>query len=150
MVMWKKIMCPIDFSSGAREALQLASGMCAVDGAELVLLHVWQPPVYLLGEGIGLSADLVQSVVNEAESNLAIWKKEAEKLGVRKVTPVFATGTPWNETVAIAKRDPSIDLIVMGTHGRTGLKHALLGSVAEKVVRHAPCPVLVARDRDAA
>ena len=63
---------------------------------------------------------------------------------------MFATGTPWNETVAIAKRDPSIDLIVMGTHGRTGLKHALLGSVAEKVVRHAPCPVLVARDRDAA
>jgi nucleotide-binding universal stress UspA family protein len=145
---WKKILCPVDFSSGAREALQLASGMCAVDGAELVLIHVWQPPVYLLGEGIGLSADLVQAVVNDAEANLATWKKEAETLGVRRVTPVFVTGTPWNEVVGLAKRDAGIDLIVMGTHGRTGLKHALLGSVAEKVVRHAPCPVLVARNRN--
>lgn len=141
-------MCPVDFSPGSREALHVAAGLAAVDGGELVLVHVWQPPVYVMGETIGLSGDVVQALVNEAESSLARWKTEAEQLGVRKVTPVFMTGAPWHELVAAAKRDPAVDLIVMGTHGRTGLRHVLLGSVAEKVVRHAPCPVLVTRSRE--
>ena len=145
---WKKILCPVDFSSGASEALDLAAGIAAVDGAELVVLHVWQPPVYIMGEGIGLAPEVIQSSVNDAEANLGKWRAEAENRGVRKVTPVFLNGAPWNEVVSLARRDPAIDLIVMGTHGRTGLTHALLGSVAEKVVRHAPCPVLVARSRE--
>jgi nucleotide-binding universal stress UspA family protein len=82
-----------------------------------------------------------------AENDLARWKGEAEQLGARRVSTVLATGAPWHEIVEIARRDPAIDLIVMGTHGYTGLKHVLMGSVAEKVVRHAPCPVLAARAR---
>ena len=56
-------------------------------------------------------------------------------------------GYPGAQTLAALEDDPTIDLVVMGSHGRTGIKRALLGSVAEKVVRHAPCSVLVARDR---
>jgi nucleotide-binding universal stress UspA family protein len=68
-------------------------------------------------------------------------------MGVREVQARSETGAAWDRIVAIADADPAIGLIVMGTRGRTGLPRALLGSVAEKVVRHAPCSVLVARER---
>lgn len=145
---WKKILCPVDFSPGARHALETAVSMAIPSGAELVVAHVWQPPTYFMGEGVALTADLIQGLVDDAEASVAQWKADAEKLGARSVTSVFLTGTPWHEIVEATKRDPAIDLIVMGTHGRTGLKHVLLGSVAEKVVRHAPVPVLVVRSRD--
>lgn len=144
---WKKILCPVDFSSGSAEAMRTAATMAAESGGELVLAHVWQPPVYTMGEGVGLAADLITELIKDAEKGLAQWKGDAERLGAKRVTTTFLSGVPWNEVVTAASADPAIDLIVMGTHGRTGLKHVLLGSVAEKVVRHAPCPVLVIRIR---
>lgn len=143
--MWKKILCPTDFSQGARAALRVAIDMAAEAKGELVLVHTWSPPVYFMGETVGMPASVISDLVNAAEGELGKWKAEAEKLGAQRVTTRFVTGAPWHEVVAIAKDDPAIDLIVMGTHGRTGLKHVLLGSVAEKVVRHAPCAVLVVR-----
>jgi nucleotide-binding universal stress UspA family protein len=122
--------------------------MASESGGELALAHVWQPPVYTMAEGVGLAADLINELIKEAEKGLAAWRGDAERLGAKRVTTQFLTGVPWNEVVTLAKSDPAIDLLVMGTHGRTGLKHVLLGSVAEKVVRHAPCPVLVIRSRD--
>jgi universal stress protein A len=141
----RKLLCPTDFSAGARDALRTAIDLVAGSDAELVLVHVWYPP-YVYSEATfadGLFADLR----TDAEQGLAAWKSEAGKLGATKTTTMFLVGSAWHEVVEAAKRDPAIDMIVMGTHGRTGLKHVLLGSVAEKVVRHAPCPVLVARPR---
>jgi nucleotide-binding universal stress UspA family protein len=143
---FRKILCPTDFSDGSRRALSLALEMASAD-AQLILVHVWEAP-YVYGPDAGIPGAAFVETKTLAENALATWKRDAEQLGARRTSTVLATGTPWHEIVELAKRDPSIDLIAMGTHGRTGLKHALLGSVAEKVVRHAPCPVLACRVRD--
>jgi nucleotide-binding universal stress UspA family protein len=143
---FRKILCPVDFSTGAQEAQRLAIEMSGPD-TQIVLVHVWQLP-YVYGMDAGASDLALIETRSLAEEELARWKADAEHLGAQRVSTVLAVGVPWHEIVELAKRDPTIDLIVMGTHGRTGIKHALLGSVAEKVVRHASCPVLVARKRD--
>jgi universal stress protein A len=142
---FRKILCPTDFSEGARQALRLALAMSA--DAQLVLLHVWQPP-YVYGADATFPGAVAVETKSVAENELAQWKNEVEQLGARGVTTLMVSGAPWHEIVELARRDPTIDLIAMGTHGYTGLKHVLLGSVAEKVVRHAPCPVLAARVRE--
>jgi nucleotide-binding universal stress UspA family protein len=89
-------------------------------------------------------------MVDGETAQLAKSKTEAQQLGVKEVATRLLTGVPWDEIVSAARSDSAVDLIVIGTHGRTGLAHVLLGSVAEKVVRHAPCPVLVVRGREKA
>ena len=79
------------------------------------------------------------------DAELAALKAEAHKLGVTEVKALFADGTPWEQIVKLAETDPTIGVIVMGTHGRTGIQRALGGSVAERVVRHAPCTVTIVR-----
>lgn len=143
---WTKILCPIDFSDGAGQALTTAVRMAKEAGAELVLAYVWQSPIYTMGEAIPLAPDLITDLIADAEINLAKRKAAVEAQGVR-VSTLLLTGAPWNEIVEAVARDPAIDLVVMGTHGRTGLRHVLLGSVAEQVVRRAACPVLVVRTR---
>lgn len=143
-----KILCPIDFSAGSREALQVAAGLARDWSAPLVLAHVWEPPRWATGE-IQLAPGVIQDMVDAEEAQLAAWKTTARELGAREVAVRFLTGVAWDEIVSLAHNDPAIDLVVMGTHGRTGIKHVLLGSVAEKVVRHAPCAVLVVRQREA-
>ena len=145
---FRKILCAVDFSPGSTEALHLASRLCAPD-TELVLIHVWKPYPYTMGAESALTVDILADIQRTAERELATTKHEAKRLGVRRVEALFRVGTPWREIVRALVEDPRIDLAVVGTHGRTGLAHALLGSVAEKVVRHAPCPVLVARIRPA-
>jgi nucleotide-binding universal stress UspA family protein len=142
---WKKILCPVDFSDGSRSSMEAAVKLAIESNAPIVLAHVWYPPVVFASEPIGLPASMVSDLVATTERNLTAWKRDAEALGAPKVTTALLQGAPWHELVAYAKSDPEIDLIVVGTHGRTGIKHALLGSVAEKVVRHARCPVLVVR-----
>lgn len=144
---WNKIMCPVDFSPGSREALEKAVALAKESNAEVVVAYAWQAPIYISGEGMALAGDVVSDLIKDAEANLATWKADAEKLGARRVTTRLLTGAPWHEIVEAVAKDPAIDLIVMGTHGRSGIKHILLGSVAEKVVRHAPIPVLVIRSR---
>ena len=109
----------------------------------MTLVHVWQP-VYGTAE-FPISADVLQAISDEAEQLLATLGLEAKKAGVKSVTTTLLTGSPWAELIRMLEQQRSYDLVVMGTHGRTGLKHVLLGSVAEKIVRHAPCAVLVVR-----
>jgi nucleotide-binding universal stress UspA family protein len=111
--------------------------------AELVVAYAWTPPVVFAGETIGLPAGFLTDLIATAQRELAAWKTEAIGLGATKVTTEFLTGAAWQEVVSLAKRDPAIGLIVTGTHSRTGIKHAVLGSIAEKIVRHAPCAVMV-------
>jgi len=143
---FKRILCPIDFSDSSRTAMQVAAQLSKEGNGELILIHVWHPP-YTFGPEAVFTPDLIATMKRDAEQGLLKWKIEAEGLRGSRVTAILEMGPPWDLVIEAAKKDPVIDLIVIGTHGRTGLKRVLLGSVAEKIVRHAPCPVLVARSR---
>jgi len=141
-VTWKKICCPVDFSDPARAALQAAAQLAATFGAELALFHAYQLPGYTLPEGsVVASPKMLQDLADQAEAHLNEWKRLAEGMGAPRVTTAKAVGEPALEIVEFA-REGAYDLLVVGTHGRTGLRHALLGSTAERVVRRAGCPVL--------
>ena len=143
----KQILVPIDFSDCAKKALQYALPLAKQHGAGLTLLYVVQTPPYASGEyGVIDQASL------QAEM-CATGKKQLTALTVDEVqeevstSAMVRTGAPAVEIVDVAKTLPA-DIIVISTHGRTGLKHVLLGSVVEQVVRRAPCPVLVVRERE--
>ena len=142
---WKKICCPIDFSDTARAAMEVAAELAKRLGAELRLLHVYPIPGYTFPDGsVVASPKMLEELAEQAERHLQEWKREAEAMGCGRVSIAKASGEAAGEIVAFAK-EAGADLLVMGTHGRTGLTHALLGSVAERVVRRAACPVLTVR-----
>jgi universal stress protein A len=144
---YKKILCPVDFSDSAQEALRVAVDLARAPQAKLVIVHVWQPLSWTMDYGMQQLPNDAQAVAQRAEeTKLAAWTAEAQKLGATEVTSLFLKGTPWDQIVSAASEERA-DLIVMGTQGRTGFQRALIGSVAERVVRHAPCAVLVARAR---
>jgi nucleotide-binding universal stress UspA family protein len=142
--MAKKILCPVDFSPGARHAMEVAARLAIAADAELVLAHAWYLPPLAFASETGFPPEAVDGMIDEDQRALAAAVAEATALGAR-VTARFLSGVPWDQLVQTARADPSFELIVMGTHGRTGMTHLLLGSVAQLVVRHAPCSVMVAR-----
>jgi nucleotide-binding universal stress UspA family protein len=142
---FKKILCPLDFSPGSQHAMRVAVRLAADFGAELVLAHVWHVPPFAFGGGDPFPAEAIQRMIEDEERGLAAATDDAVKLGAQRVTSRFLTGVPWDQIVETLGRDDAFDLVVMGTHGRTGLARVLLGSVTEKVIRHAPCSVLAAR-----
>jgi nucleotide-binding universal stress UspA family protein len=142
---FRKILFPTDFSESSRHALRYAVELARESGGSLTMLHVWDIKEYALK---GETVSLLSNIAAEAARVLADWTREAEELGAKQVATAVAEGVAWDKIVATLKKDPDFDLVVMGTQGRNGLKHALIGSVAERVVRHAPCPVLVVRHRD--
>ena len=142
---FKKILCPVDYSDGSREAMHVAVELARKEQAVLVLVHVWERPIWLTGYERQLPSDVMAELFAAEETNLAAWKIDARKLGAPEVRTRFLEGAPWDQIVSAAREDPAIGLIVMGTHGRTGIQRALIGSVAERVVRHAPCAVMVVR-----
>jgi nucleotide-binding universal stress UspA family protein len=143
-----KILCPIDFSPPSWEALRVAADLARESSASLLLAYVWEPPRWSVSSDFQLPEDVRKELASAEETELARWKMRAQELGAQEVSTRILTGAPWDQLVLLAGNDRAIDLIVMGTHGRTGLKHVLLGSVAEKVVRHAPCAVLVVRPKE--
>lgn len=143
----KKILCALDFSEYSNMAMVMAAQRAAESGATLTLAHVWQPPIRVRDGGALLADELHAELVADCTKALAKAKAQAEGLGASKVETKLLAGVAWDCLVKEAASDPAYDLIVVGTHGRTGIEHVLVGSVAEKVVRHAPCPVLVARRR---
>jgi nucleotide-binding universal stress UspA family protein len=145
---FKKILCAVDFSDPSRDALRAAADLARTAGVPLVLIHVWQPPLWTTDYGIQLPNDALLEARGVEESKLASWQAEAHQLGAHDVTTRLVRGVPWDEIVGAARDDKAIDVIVLGTHGRTGLQRALIGSVAERVVRHAPCTVMVVGSRD--
>ena len=141
-----RIVVPTDFSDCAKEAWALAQRLADAFGSELVLVHVLVASP-LFDEG-PFSADRVRRVYEVAgkwaEASLEEWATKAKGRGLR-VRVALREGMPYREIVALAT-DERADLVVMGTHGRGGLDRALLGSVADRVVRLAPCPVLTVRE----
>ncbi|MEP6860366.1 MAG: universal stress protein [Deltaproteobacteria bacterium] len=139
---FRKILCPIDFSAGSRKAMVLAARLAKIHGSELVVAHSWfLPPGSVAGEFV-YPVELVKGQVEDNDRALALAVEEVRSLGVPRVSSRMSDGEPWVKIVELAQADPEIDLIVIGTHGRTGIGRMFLGSVTEMVVRHAPCSVL--------
>jgi nucleotide-binding universal stress UspA family protein len=142
---WKRICCPIDFSDASRAAMEVAADLARRGAAELLLLHAYPVPGYTFPDGsVVASPKMLQDLADGAQRHLDEWRALAEGFGAPRVETAKEAGEPAAEIVAFA-RDRGVDLLVLGTHGRTGLEHALMGSVAERVVRKAHCPVLTVR-----
>lgn len=144
MIKLKKILCPIDFSECSVYALSHAIDLSTKERASLHLLHV-------IETHISDMRDIVKQI------DLLLDDKQTDNLRMRltnlipdnirtniHIQPIVEKGIPYVEIIKTAK-DNQIDIIIMGTHGRTGLGHILIGSVAERVIRIAPCPVLSIR-----
>ncbi len=135
----KKVLCPLDFSAGSKRAMRWAVRLTSELGAELVLFHAWQIPV--MSAESAFAPTLVADLVEAAEECLGAELAEARAQGAAHVSTRLVSGPAWSMIVDEVASG-GFDLVVMGKHGRTGLQRFVLGSVAEKVVRHAGCPVL--------
>jgi nucleotide-binding universal stress UspA family protein len=140
---YRNVLCPVDLSEPSRGAMRAAAQLMG-DHGKLTLFHVVQLPAIAAFETLVPMADLRGDIDARVVRELEDWRREAQATGAAEVGTAFTNGVPWHAIVERAA-DMKAELIVMGTHGYTGLRHALLGSVAEKVVRHAPCDVLVVR-----
>lgn len=142
----KNILVPIDFSGCSKKALQYALPLAKEHRATVTLLYV-VPPAYRGDEYAAIDyAQLEESMVEGGKKELTKLVSDPVHGGV-SAEILVVVGSPAREIIETAKNLP-VDLIVISTHGRTGLKHVFLGSVAEHVVRLAPCPVLVVRERE--
>ena len=144
----KSILCPVDFSETSDLAMQYALALARMNGASLTLLHVVAPAMAALPGEAGLLAvpqtDL-QEITDACLSRLASIADSIQDQGV-PVDFKVVSGVPFLEIARYAGEHET-DLIVMGSRGRTGLSHLLIGSVAERVLRKAPCPVLTVKER---
>jgi universal stress protein A len=146
MIRLQRILFPTDFSDCSKTAQEYACALAEQFHAELHILHVLQDVMLLAPETGGLAwlpPNYLAEMKAGAEKTLAEWLPPEWSSG-KPIVRATRTGSPIGEITQYA-RDNAIDLIVLGTHGRSALMHVLLGSVAEKVVRHAPCPVLTVR-----
>jgi nucleotide-binding universal stress UspA family protein len=139
----RRILVPIDFSKNARRALRYAIPLAAQFGVRITMLHVVEPVIYPTEMAIVVTNEKI--AVNASRRHLAelgqklVPDKLRGKMIVRGAQPYF-------EITEVA-REMKSDLIVLTTHGYTGIKRVLLGGTAERIVRHAPCPVLTVRIR---
>ena len=147
----KKILAPIDFSEISMEAMRGAMELAKGIGAEVHLVHIIAPHHHFIPLPLATNAEQSRELVREAamleqaEEELKRIKKD--EFGDSKNVVTFAeVGHPVQKLLDYAKRN-EIDLIMLATHGRTGAEHLVIGSVAEKLVRYAPCSVLVYRRR---
>jgi universal stress protein A len=143
----KKILCPVDFSEISAKALEYAVFLAAAHQAEIVLLHVIDGPQGLNQHHILLITpqEIAQNLEKPARDELS---DLADGIGEKaKIEKVVRHGKAFVEITREA-REKDVDMIVMGSHGRTGIPHMLIGSTAEKVVRKAPCPVLLTTDKN--
>ena len=141
----KTILFPTDFSHGARAAMDYALSLAQDYKAKLILLYVIQDisiAEWYIPSTLSV-ADLVEDMQKSASKEMEKWAIEAGAR-VKDVEKIVERGVPFVEIIRTAK-EKNADMIVIGTHGRTGIDHMLFGSTAEKVVRKAPCPVLTVR-----
>jgi nucleotide-binding universal stress UspA family protein len=145
MTAFRRILHPTDFSRASAPALRRAVALARACRAPLVLLHVMTPPSPFIG-GDTLTSSYAYLLIlarRSAKRRLAAVLGRVRRTGVR-VQAICAEGIPADEILRAARRARA-DLIVMGTHGRTGVSRVFMGSVAERVVRESRCPVLTVR-----
>ena len=144
MISIKNILCPIDYSVYSEMALKYAIEFAEKYLAKLYLMHVLDIRVYDINEPELYNVNIVdEATIAKLRERLLRCVTEDTK-GKISVEALIIQGVPFAEIIK-ASKEYKIDLIVIGTHGRTGISHAIMGSVAEKVVRKAPCPVLTIR-----
>ncbi|MBI4818856.1 MAG: universal stress protein [Deltaproteobacteria bacterium] len=147
MIQVKSILVPVDFSEGSRYALEYAIGLAQKFGASIEVLHAWYTPEYIS------PAVAVQAIEGESQTLEALMNREAKRqleefLKKMKVPEGVEIRTSFElgpEAEVISTVAKNHDMIVMGTHGRSGIARLFMGSVADGVLRRAPCPVLVIR-----
>ena len=144
----RTILVPVDFSEFGQKAMDYAQAFAQQFQAKVVLLHVVEPMVYPENYVAvpTVSDDINQSLMKAAEERLAVAQTGLGAHGV-KCESITRLGRPYFEITEAAK-ELETDVIILATHGYTGLKHVLMGSTAERVVRHAPCPVLTVRSAE--
>lgn len=149
---FSRILVPTDFSTGAENASLAAVALAAAVGGRVELVHWYNPPAVMLPDGSTFPATPAQlvEITDRAEAALAealrtLRARSGEGVTIKGST---AMGSAADEILRLAESG-RYDLIVMGTHGRTGIRRLMLGSVAEKVLRRAPIPVLTVREHDA-
>ncbi len=146
MIDLRRILVPTDFSKHSANALRYAVALAEKFGAELHLLHVVQDLAVFVPDAVSGATPVVPPVEQLTAAVREALDRVVRENGLERFTVCrdVREGAPFQEIIRFA-REKEIDLIVMGTHGRGGLAHVLLGSVSERVVRKSPCPVLTVR-----
>jgi universal stress protein A len=137
----QNILVAVDFADCSKAALQYAAFLAEGFGATLTLVHAVEPYIYPEDLSAGFTIEELDARwISRQKEKLEVLLQTI-KQGI-PASVVVTMGTAWNQIIAMAK-SWNADMIVIGTHGRVGLKHMLMGSTAEQVVRHAACPVMV-------
>ncbi|HTV24893.1 MAG TPA: universal stress protein [Polyangiaceae bacterium] len=145
MSSYEKILVPVDFSTHSAQATRVAADLARRFDAALTLAYVYDPLAYALPDGFAMVGQTeVDRLLDAFRAQLAQNKRQALEAGAPRVDTQLLQGFVSGEIVEFANRG-QFDLIVMGTHGRTGMQHLVMGSVAERVVRLAQCPVLTVK-----
>jgi len=141
----RRILIPIDFSDSSKHALNYAISVAATFGSELILVYVVEPAVYPADLGFGQVTlpNIEQELAGRAKSELGELVKSRVGSAITCKT-IVCTGRPFYEILQTARKE-KVDLIVIATHGHTGVEHLFFGSTTEKVAKKAPCPVLIVR-----
>ena len=143
MNIFRHILVPTDFSPSSSGAIEIGLELATQLSADLTLVHVWKLPVYPYLELMLSSAELTSCVEKAATECLAT-KLTQIQTRLPRAKSVLKMGVPW-EQILETLEESKADLLIMGTHGRRGFEHAIMGSVAEKLVRLSPVPVLTVR-----
>jgi nucleotide-binding universal stress UspA family protein len=142
MAVWKRICCPVDYAEPSRHALVEAAELARRLEGELTVVSVMEHKPS--ADTFVAPPELFREEAEQARRQLDHWVADAESRAPGRVRGALLSGAPAEEIIKFL-RDGRFDLVAMGTHGRKGLKRLVLGSVAERVVREAPCTVLVVR-----
>jgi nucleotide-binding universal stress UspA family protein len=141
----KKILVPIDFSEYSKKALQYAFQLAKQFNSHLSLIYVIEPVIYPADFSMGQVALPSIDVEMNARAKEELENLAQKEIADLEVKTIIKTGKPFVEIIETAAEE-DIDLIIIASHGHTGVEHLLFGSTAEKVIRKAPCPVLTLRD----
>jgi nucleotide-binding universal stress UspA family protein len=141
----RRILAAVDFTPASAPALKEAIELATENGAELLIVHAYEPPNAIQAEAVapGVWEEWDQNLRATIEGKLKPLLEDASKKGI-KARSLVLPGVPY-EVIAEAAKKNDADLVVMGTHGRTGASRFFLGSVASRVISTAPCPVLTVR-----
>jgi nucleotide-binding universal stress UspA family protein len=148
-LIYQRILVPVDFSDHSKTTVSYARRIATRDDSTLYVLHVFQAPDYVVTpytRRAQNSAEIraqVSAAEQDARENLEIMRQELLARGI-KTEVILRIGYPFEEIVLVANHF-NVDLIVIGSHGRSGIRRLLLGSTTERVVQHADCPVLVVK-----
>ena len=148
---FRHILAPTDFSDYSQKAVVSALALARTLGAKLTILHVVELPPYLVEGYVPPAVNatwptFLDDLERQATQDLAQWVPEAESSDV-EVVRLVAVGSPYRKIIDTAEAE-QVDLIVMATAGRSGFSRLIMGSIAERVVRTATCPVLTIRPRE--